>query len=91
MPNIVLLALAATVVLMSKHAVADLYLQTPYQYLNKERTAIQGLRPCRHPCRANAARLFGAGRALRSQPCMSRDNFFWPPKQHALLACLRRA
>jgi hypothetical protein len=36
MPNIVLLALAATVVLMSKHAVADLYLQTPYQYLNKE-------------------------------------------------------
>jgi hypothetical protein len=35
MPNIVLLALAATVVLMSKHAVADFYLQTPYQYLNK--------------------------------------------------------
>ncbi len=35
MPQIVLLALAAVGVLMFKHAVADFYLQTPFQYLNK--------------------------------------------------------
>jgi hypothetical protein len=35
MPTIVILALAAVAVLMFKHAVADFYLQTPYQYLNK--------------------------------------------------------
>jgi hypothetical protein len=35
MPHIVLLALAAVGVLMFKHAVADFYLQTPFQYLNK--------------------------------------------------------
>jgi hypothetical protein len=35
MPTIVLLALAAVAVLMFKHAVADFYLQTRYQYLNK--------------------------------------------------------
>jgi hypothetical protein len=32
MPNIVLLALAAVVILMSKHAVTDLYLQTPINH-----------------------------------------------------------
>jgi uncharacterized protein DUF3307 len=35
MPELVLLALAAVAVLMFKHAVADFYLQTSYQYLNK--------------------------------------------------------
>jgi hypothetical protein len=35
MPQLVLLVLAAVAVLMFKHAVADFYLQTPYQYLNK--------------------------------------------------------
>lgn len=35
MPELVLLALAAVAVLMVKHAVADFYLQSPYQYLNK--------------------------------------------------------
>jgi hypothetical protein len=35
MPQLVLLALAAVAVLMFKHAVADFYLQTAYQYLNK--------------------------------------------------------
>jgi len=35
MPQITLLALAAVAVLMFKHAVADFYLQTAYQYLNK--------------------------------------------------------
>lgn len=35
MPDLALLALAAVSVLMVKHAVADFYLQTPYQYLNK--------------------------------------------------------
>lgn len=35
MPEIALLALAAVAVLMFKHAVADFYLQTAYQYLNK--------------------------------------------------------
>jgi hypothetical protein len=35
MPKLVLLALAAVAVLMAKHMVADFYLQTPYQYLNK--------------------------------------------------------
>jgi hypothetical protein len=35
MPQIALLALAAVAVLMFKHAVADFYLQTGYQYLNK--------------------------------------------------------
>jgi hypothetical protein len=35
MPHIVLLVLAAVAVLMFKHAVADFFLQTPYQYLNK--------------------------------------------------------
>lgn len=35
MPKLVLLALAAVAVLMFKHAVADFYLQTAYQYLNK--------------------------------------------------------
>jgi hypothetical protein len=35
MPKLAILALAAVAVLMLKHAVADFYLQTPYQYLNK--------------------------------------------------------
>ncbi len=35
MPEPALLALAAVAVLLVKHAVADFYLQTPYQYLNK--------------------------------------------------------
>jgi Protein of unknown function (DUF3307) len=35
MPKIALLILAAVAVLMLKHAIADFYLQTPYQYLNK--------------------------------------------------------
>jgi hypothetical protein len=35
MPTIIILALAAVAVLMFKHAVADFYLQTQYQYLNK--------------------------------------------------------
>jgi hypothetical protein len=35
MPKLVILALAAVAVLMLKHAIADFYLQTPYQYLNK--------------------------------------------------------
>ena len=35
MPQLVLLALAAVAILMLKHAIADFYLQTPYQYLNK--------------------------------------------------------
>ena len=35
MPQIALLVLAAVAVLMFKHAVADFYLQTAYQYLNK--------------------------------------------------------
>ena len=37
MPNIALLALAAVAVLMFKHAVADFYLQTAHQYLNKRK------------------------------------------------------
>jgi Protein of unknown function (DUF3307) len=35
MPEIAILILAAVAVLMVKHAAADFYLQTPYQYLNK--------------------------------------------------------
>jgi hypothetical protein len=35
MPELALLILAATAVLMAKHMVADFYLQTPYQFLNK--------------------------------------------------------
>jgi hypothetical protein len=35
MPEIALLILAAVAVLLLKHAVADFYLQTAYQYLNK--------------------------------------------------------
>lgn len=35
MQHLALLALAAVAVLMVKHALADFYLQTPYQYLNK--------------------------------------------------------
>lgn len=35
MPELVLLALAAVAVLMLKHAVADFFLQTRYQYCNK--------------------------------------------------------
>jgi hypothetical protein len=35
MPEITLLALVAVAVLMFKHAVADFYLQTGYQFLNK--------------------------------------------------------
>jgi hypothetical protein len=35
MPDLVLLALAAVGVLMFKHAVADFFLQTSYQYSNK--------------------------------------------------------
>lgn len=35
MPEIVLLVLAAVAILMFKHAIADFYLQTAYQYLNK--------------------------------------------------------
>src|SRR5262245_66621628 len=35
MPKLAILTLAAVAVLMAKHAVADFYLQTPYQFLNK--------------------------------------------------------
>lgn len=35
MPQLVLLALAAVAVLMFKHAVADFFLQSSYQYMNK--------------------------------------------------------
>lgn len=35
MEHLALFALAAVAVLMVKHALADFYLQTPYQYLNK--------------------------------------------------------
>ena len=35
MPKIAIVILAAMAVLMLKHAVADFYFQTPYQYLNK--------------------------------------------------------
>jgi len=35
MPKLAILTLAAVAVLMFKHTVADFYLQTPYQYLNK--------------------------------------------------------
>jgi len=35
MPQLAILVLAAVAVLMFKHMVADFYLQTPYQYLNK--------------------------------------------------------
>ena len=35
MPKLAILVLAAVAVLMLKHAIADFYLQTPYQYLNK--------------------------------------------------------
>ena len=35
MPQLAILTLAAVAVLMAKHAVADFYLQTPYQFLNK--------------------------------------------------------
>ena len=35
MQHLALLALAAVAVLMVKHALADFYLQTPYQYLHK--------------------------------------------------------
>ena len=35
MPELALYTLAAVAVLLVKHAVADFYLQTPFQYLNK--------------------------------------------------------
>jgi len=35
MPELAILVLAAVAVLMLKHTIADFYLQTPYQYLNK--------------------------------------------------------
>ncbi len=35
MPQLALIVLAAVAILMLKHAVADFYLQTSYQYLNK--------------------------------------------------------
>ncbi|MEE9587151.1 MAG: DUF3307 domain-containing protein [Hyphomicrobiaceae bacterium] len=35
MPELALYTLAAVAVLLVKHAVADFYLQTPYQYFNK--------------------------------------------------------
>jgi hypothetical protein len=35
MPHLALLVLAAVAVLMLKHAIADFYLQSSYQYLNK--------------------------------------------------------
>ncbi len=35
MPEIAILCLAAIAILMVKHAVADFFLQTPYQYCNK--------------------------------------------------------
>jgi hypothetical protein len=35
MPELALLILAAVAILLFKHAVADFYLQSPYQYLNK--------------------------------------------------------
>ena len=35
MQHLAYLTLAAVAVLMAKHAVADFYLQTPYQYLHK--------------------------------------------------------
>jgi hypothetical protein len=37
MPQFALIVLAAVAVLMLKHAVADFYLQSAYQYLNKRR------------------------------------------------------
>jgi hypothetical protein len=35
MPQLALIVLAAVAILMLKHAIADFYLQTSYQYLNK--------------------------------------------------------
>lgn len=35
MPELALLVLAAVAILLFKHAIADFYLQTAYQYLNK--------------------------------------------------------
>jgi hypothetical protein len=35
MPHLAILVLAAVAVLMFKHMVADFYLQTPYQFMNK--------------------------------------------------------
>jgi hypothetical protein len=35
MPELAVLILAAVAILMLKHTVADFYLQTPYQYINK--------------------------------------------------------
>lgn len=35
MPELAILILSAISVLLAKHAIADFYLQTPYQYLNK--------------------------------------------------------
>jgi hypothetical protein len=40
LPYIVFIALAAVAVLMFKHAVADFYLQSTYEYMNKGTTAI---------------------------------------------------
>jgi hypothetical protein len=52
MPKLVILALAAVAVLMLKHAVADFYLQTPYQYRNKGPTVIPAASsmPASMPC-----------------------------------------
>jgi hypothetical protein len=52
MPHIVFIGLAAVAVLMFKHAVADFYLQSTYEYVNKGTTAILE----RHP-RREAARI----------------------------------
>ena len=53
--RIALLILAAVAILMAKHMVADFYLQTAYQYMNKGtlRTSRRA-HPCGHPCRAHA-------------------------------------
>ena len=63
--QLVLLVLAAVAVLMFKHMVADFYLQTPYQFLNKGTYGHPGgFMPCRHPRRADAARLSRARAGL---------------------------
>ena len=50
MPETAFIVLAAVAVLMVKHAVADFYLQTPYQYLNKGHLRTSG----RHDCTARS-------------------------------------
>ena len=42
MPEIAILILAALAILLFKHAIADFYLQTAYQYLNKGKYGLPG-------------------------------------------------